>query len=143
VINRARKPANARNPKPVVRQFDEAKLFYARAIAVEGVPATTRELARLALKGTEAATRRRFAEAGFSPVICQGLELNKRIFERAAGDANAGNVGHGRLRSWFLTTQFWHSMPGGRPPQQVRSPYNNVTRGIDSTTYGLLAHQRV
>jgi hypothetical protein len=23
-------------------------------------------------------------------------------------DANAGNVGHGRLRSWFLTTQFWH-----------------------------------
>ena len=27
-------------------------------------------------------------------------------------------VGHGRLRSWFLTAQFWHSMPWGRPPQQ-------------------------
>ena len=23
-------------------------------------------------------------------------------------DANALNRGHGRLRSWLLTTQFWH-----------------------------------
>src|SRR3954469_7345124 len=35
-------------------------------------------------------------------------------------DANAGKVGHGRLRSWFLTTQFWHPMPWGRPPQQSK-----------------------
>jgi hypothetical protein len=33
-------------------------------------------------------------------------------------EANALNLGHGRLRCWFLTTQLWHSMPWGRPPQQ-------------------------
>ena len=33
-------------------------------------------------------------------------------------DANAFNLGHGRLRSWLMTTQVWHAMPWGRPPQQ-------------------------
>src|ERR1700722_19121900 len=33
-------------------------------------------------------------------------------------DADALNLGHGRLRSWFVTTQLWHSMPWGRPSQQ-------------------------
>jgi hypothetical protein len=35
-------------------------------------------------------------------------------------EANALNLGHGRLRSWLLTTQLWHSMPWGRPPQQSK-----------------------
>jgi hypothetical protein len=34
-------------------------------------------------------------------------------------EANALNLGHGRLRCWFVTTQFWHAMPWGRPPQQL------------------------
>ena len=37
-------------------------------------------------------------------------------------DANALNLGHGRLRSWLLTTQYWHWMPWGRPPQHLSMP---------------------
>ena len=33
-------------------------------------------------------------------------------------DAYALILGHGRLRFWLLTAQFWHLMPWGRPPQQ-------------------------
>jgi len=46
-------------------------------------------------------------------------------------EANATKLGHGRLRFWLLTTQFWHTMPWGRPPQHLlRTP------GADDTPRG-------
>jgi len=34
-------------------------------------------------------------------------------------DADADNLTHGRLRSWWVTTQIWRAMPWGRPPQHL------------------------
>src|SRR5215213_2117908 len=38
-------------------------------------------------------------------------------------DANALNLGHGRLLSWSMTAQVWHPMPWGRPPQHGYAGY--------------------
>jgi hypothetical protein len=52
-------------------------------------------------------------------------------------DAYALNLGHGRLRSWLLTTQFWHAMPWGRPPQ------HSTDQGQDGPEPNLLCDDRL
>src|SRR3954471_20266983 len=42
-------------------------------------------------------------------------------------NANALNLGHGRLLSWLMTAQVWHPMPWGRPPQQSDNNARNFS----------------
>src|SRR5208337_6585 len=58
----------------------------------------------------------RAAKIGSQHRMARLVDAMQREHSLGRVDANATNLGHGRLRSWWLTTQFWHSMPWGRPP---------------------------
>jgi transposase len=54
----------------------------------------------------------------WSVLLIDAMESEDR-FGRV--DGYAFILGHGRLRFWLFTAQFWHAMPWGRPPQHFQT----------------------